>query len=67
MIPANIVLQKQRRQRARSILSTQYDQYDMETSTTDLLTDLMHAAATSGVDFDNCLRVAQGHFEEESK
>lgn len=38
---------------------------DSETDVTDLLAGLMHFCGCRGIDFDNQLRVARNHFEEE--
>ena len=33
---------------------------------TDLLTDLRHLSATSGIDFSEAVRISEYHYEEES-
>lgn len=37
-----------------------------EDAITDLLADLLHYCAASGIDFERCERVAAMHFEDES-
>jgi hypothetical protein len=42
------------------------DEYDPEANLTDILADLMHWADSGGFDFDDCLRIARGHFAYEA-
>lgn len=47
------------------ILDDQYEVGEFDTNVTDVLADLLHYCKFYGVDFDNQLRIARTHFEEE--
>jgi len=62
-------LNKKRAARAKKALSAYFGcplpACEREFAVIDILTDLRHFCASSGLDFDNLDRIASGHYSEE--
>ena len=51
----------------RQQLNETYNPSSKDENLVDLLTDLMHFAASDNIDFESSVRMATNHFEEEQK